>query len=234
MENAKILVVDDDPFLLDVAVKILSKNGFEIEVANSGPDGLRQIFRVQPDLVLLDIMMPGMDGIEVLKRIREMTDIPVIMLSALNQTNIVAQALELGADDFVRKPFEKDELLARMRSLLRRAYFFTRIQVPQNYSDGHLSINLQEHRIYIKGRPIRLTVTEYGFLEYLYLHSGTVCTYQGILENIWGGAGKYVRGRHYVHVYVDKLRRKIEINPDEPKYLITEHGVGYRFDKQNL
>jgi two-component system, OmpR family, KDP operon response regulator KdpE len=229
MKKTKLLIIDDDPLLCDTVVQLLSSGGYHVFSANSGKEGLHKVFQQRPELILLDILMPGMDGFEVLKRIRELADIPIIMLSGVNKTSVIIRALDLGADDFIEKPFENGEFLARVRSLLRRASPSNTIETL-NYADGYLSIVIQERRVYVEGQSVRLTVTEYKFLEYLYLNKGRVCTYEGILENIWGGT--VLKGHHYVHVYIQKLRKKLEEDPYNPKYILTEHGVGYRFEIQ--
>lgn len=230
MKNAKILVIDDDPLICEVVAQILTLSGYDVSSATCGEEGLRRLYKVHPDLVLLDIMMPEMDGLEVLKRIRCLTDIPVIMLSALSQTDITVSALEIGADDFIKKPFKREELLARIRALLRRAIKSASVQWPCQYQDGYLAIDIGERRVWVEGKPVRLTVTEYNFFEYLWLHCGRVCTYTQILENIWQSSA--TNRLQYIHVYVWRLRNKIEQDPNNPKYLFTVHGVGYRFEKQ--
>lgn len=228
MDAKKILVIDDDPSICKIVIKMLTQAGYEVFAASSGKEGLRQLYSVQPDLVLLDILMPEMDGLEVLKRIRELTDIPVIVLSAVTQMDVTVRSLEMGADDYLKKPFAREELFARIGSVLRRT---TTSTLPvQRYQDGYLAIDLQENRVLVEGKPVRLTVTEYKILEYLYLHGGKVCTYSWILENVWGNVAR--NGPHYIHVYIQKLRHKIEKDPNNPIYVLTEYGVGYRFERQ--
>jgi two-component system KDP operon response regulator KdpE len=231
MENTKILLIDDDPFICEIVSGILKMSGYVIVAENSGQEGLRELYRFQPDLVLLDIMMPEMDGLEVLMHVRTLTDIPVIMLSALSQTDVTVRALEMGADDFVKKPFEKEELLARVQSVLRRATASSPAKWAYHYHDGYLVIDIRQRQARVEGNPVRLTATEFALLEFLYLHNGKVCTYTQILENDWGGASS--NRLQYIHVYIWKLRQKIERDPNAPKYLITEYGVGYRFEKQD-
>lgn len=231
MDKERILIIDDESLICEVVGKILNVSGFDVSLATSGKEGLHKMYQVQPNLVLLDLMMPVMDGFEVLKRIRELTEVPVIVLSAISGTDATVRALEIGADDFIKKPFEKDELLARVHSVLRRAIKSQGSIPGHRYHDDYLVIDLQEHAVWVEGQQVRLTVTEFNFLEYLYLHSGKVCTYTGILENVWGNAAS--NRFQYIHVYVWKLRSKIEQDPDHPKYLLTEHGVGYRFVKRS-
>jgi two-component system, OmpR family, KDP operon response regulator KdpE len=230
MENIKVLVVDDDPLVCEMISKMLKMSDFQPFSATSGEKGLRELYRLQPDIMILDIMMPGMDGLEVLKRTRQITDVPIIVLSALTQTDVTVRALELGADDYVKKPFEKEELLARIGSVLRRSTATQTGPLPMNYDDGYLAINLDENRVWIDGQPLRLTVTEFKLLECLSLNCGQICTYPQILDYVWGGAAP--NRAEYIHVYVWKLRNKIERDANNPEYLITEHGVGYRFEKK--
>jgi two-component system KDP operon response regulator KdpE len=230
MDAIKILVIDPEPSLCKDAISLFPNGNYTVFCAETGQEGLRQLYSVQPQLVLLDLYVPGMNGIEVLKRLRELTDVPVIMLSKAMQTSLIVRALELGADDFIQKPFDGEELHARVHALLRRASTGATGPLEPHYFDGYLTMDLAGNRVWVNNQPIRLTVTEYRFLEYLFLHSGKVCTYSQILENVWGGVtpGRF----QYLHVYMWKLRSKLEKDPEHPQYLLTEHGYGYRFAKQ--
>jgi len=230
MKNTKILAIDDDLIICEIITKMLSREGCEVYSANSGLDGLQLLKDINPHLVLVDILMPSMDGMDVLKRIREISDVPTIMLSALNQTNVTIRAMELGADDYIKKPFEKIELITRIRSLLEPSFKTNFDLITQYYDDGHLSIELRENRVLVKNQPLRLAVTEYKFLEYLYLNSGNCCGYSEILQNVWGDFA--VNRFQYLHVYLGRLRNKIEKDPNNPEYLIADPGNGYRFEKQ--
>jgi len=230
MKSLKALIVDDDPLICDITSRILTANGFQPFCANSGEEGLRELYKLQPDIVILDIMMPKMDGLTVLKRIRQLTDVPVIMLSAMIRTDVTVRALEMGADDYIKKPFMRDELLARIQSVLRRSSITSSSRFAYSYNDGNLFIDLEDNRVLLDGELVRLTNTEYKLLEYLYIQAEKICTYSMILEDVWGGIDP--GHSHYIHVYVQRLRNKIERDPTAPKYIVTEHGIGYRFEKQ--
>jgi len=201
-------------------------------VATNGSEGMRKFFIEKPDLVILDVMMPEMDGYEVCTRIRQVSSVPVIMLTALNSEEEIIRGLESGADDFLSKPFSPDILLARANAILRR------LELPQDtkprlfYSDGYLTIDLEKRIILVHGNSIKLTRTEYNLLAYLLKNAGWVRSFEQILENVWGP--EYQGSLDYVHVYVSNLRRKIETDPKNPTYIESEHGIGYRFNKRQV
>jgi two-component system KDP operon response regulator KdpE len=207
----------------------IARTGAEVYTATDGEEGLRQFHTCQPDLVILDVMMPGMDGFETCRRIRQSSDVPVIMLTVLERDKDVIRGFDCGADDYVTKPFNPEVLVARARAVLHRTTMSALAQEPIIYSDGYLTINTKARRVLVQGEPVKLSAKEYQILTYLLQNAGQVLTLRQILENIWGW--EYRDNTDYVHVYVHRLRQKLEADPQRPKYLLTEHGVGYRFDK---
>jgi len=221
-----ILVIDDEPQILRALRTILTARQFRVSTAARGEDGLAMAAAQPPDLIILDLSLPDMDGIEVCKRLREWTQIPVVVLSVRESERDKVNALDHGADDYLTKPFGIDELLARIRVALRHA---TRAQGAQRpvIQAGELEIDLADHRVKQRGNDIRLTATEYKLLAYLASHAGRVLTYGAILSHVWGpGESDHIE---YLRVYVRQLRRKLEADPEEPRYIINEPGVGYRF-----
>lgn len=230
MENKRILVVDDDPALLPLVEYTFAKEGYDVYTASDGRQALREFFAQRPDLVILDIMMPGMDGWETCRRIREVSDVPVLMLTARGQDEDIIHGLELGADDYMTKPFSIKVLLARARAVLRRAALPPPdYGEPTTYGDDYLTVDLKERRVTVKGEPVKLTPTEYRLLAYLVQNAGQVLTFQQILQNVWGW--EYQDDLDYVRVYVWHLRQKLEEDPKNPRYILTELGAGYRFEK---
>jgi two-component system, OmpR family, KDP operon response regulator KdpE len=221
----KILVIDDDPRLLDVLRQVFSSDDYEYLAASSGPDGLQQALAFHPDIILLDIMMAGMDGWEVCRRLREMTNIPVIFLTALGDERHVVQGLRMGGDDYVRKPPSAEELKARVDALLRRAESGRpTFQVP-SYDDGELFVDLTQPRVTLRGRPVDLTPQEYRVLAILAQNAGQVVSHRELLQRAWGAELQNMES--YVHLYICYLRGKLEDNPAEPKRIVTRRGLGY-------
>ncbi len=230
-EKTKLLIIDDDEQLVEAMCLYLTKAGYEVSTASNGRDGLQTMYLDRPDLIVLDIMMPEMDGWEVCGRVRDVSNVPVIMLTARGQEADRVKGLKIGADDYVIKPFSLKELDARIQAVLRRAAWPPPTESPVTYSDDYLTVNLAERRVVVQGEPLALTPTEYRLLAYLVQNAGLVLTYRQLLERVWGW--EYVGDVDYVRVYIWRLRKKIERNPGEPKYIRTEHGVGYRFEKAN-
>lgn len=229
MQGTTVLVIDDDHTLLEMMGTILSREGATVYLADSGSEGLRLFHDHPPHLVILDLMMPKMDGWEVCRHIRQISEVPIIMLTALAQDNDIIRGLTTGADDYVTKPFSSGVLLARSRAVLRRAALPPTVGVSPTYNDGYLTIDLGERRVLVQGQTVRLTATEYRLLAYLVEHAGRVLTFDQILQNVWGE--EYRGNAEYVHVYVQRLRKKLEADPHNPIYLLTEHGIGYQFEK---
>ena len=230
----KVLIIDDDADLRQLASLIFKKAGAEVSTAGDGLEAMSKLFTQQPNLILLDVMMPGMDGFEVCKRIRQVSNAPLIMLTALNREQEMLRGLETGADDFLSKPFNADILLARARTVLRRTQQpnGNGHHAPVGYNDGYLGIDFERRNVMIKGNRVRLTPIEFRLLAHLARNAGKVLTFQQILTNVWGQ--EYQGSIDYVHVYISHLRSKIEENTKSPRYIMTIHGVGYIFEKQEL
>ena len=228
LHNRKILVIDDDPDIIEVLDLILTRASATIVAACSAEEGLRLFYVHRPDLVLLDLMMPGMDGLEACRRIRQLSDVPIIMLSVLGEPDDVLRGFEAGADDYVKKPLLSEVLVARAQAVLRRAAHRGMDDQPVTYDDGHLTIDLDRRQVSVRQKAARLSPTEYRLLAYLSQNAGRVLTYEQILERVWGV--ECLGSAQYVHVYVHRLRQKLEADPADPRYLLNEPGVGYRFD----
>jgi len=190
------------------------------------------MYQGHPDLLILDIIMPAMDGWTVCQRVREVSNIPIIMLTAQSEPEEIVKGLDLGADDYLVKPFEMSVLLARVRANLRRAASEPTV-MRRNvvYSDDYLTVNFDEHRVTVRGEPVRLTPTEFNLLAHLVEASPRIVPYRELLEQTWGF--EYIDDIDYLRVYIWHLRRKLEPNPKEPTYIINELGVGYRFEQQH-
>jgi len=227
----KILVIDDDPAFVRLVEQTLTKQGYEVLSANRGGDGLKLLFAHKPDTVLLDVVMPGMDGWQTCSRIREISDIPVIMLTAREKTeDDVVRGLGCGADDYVIKPVGSKELVARVKAVMRRSELPTS---PKGggitYSDEFLSVDVAGRKVMVNGERVRLTPVEFRLLALLIQNAGRILTHRQLLEKVWGW--EYVDDLDYTRIYVWHLRQKIEADPAKPKYIITEPGVGYSFHK---
>ncbi|MFN8455610.1 MAG: response regulator transcription factor [Anaerolineae bacterium] len=230
MESRSILVIDDDPLCLDLVHYTLSRAGWQVYLAASGTDGLQQFNLYLPDLVILDILMPGLNGWETCGRIREFSSVPIIILTGLDQKHHVVRALrESRADDYLIKPLSSDILVARIESLLRRVALSSPLTKAMAYEDEYLAINLAERAVLVQGQRVKLTVTEYRLLIYLLQNAGQALSVNHILEKIWGP--QYQNNVDYVHAYISRLRQKIEVDSKKPRYLLTQHGSGYRFQK---
>jgi len=228
--QATVLIIDDDPATVQLVSEAL-KQAYAVVTAPDGQDGLRQMFHHHPDLIILDINMPTMDGWTVCQRVREVSNIPIIMLTARDDPEEIIRGLDLGADDYILKPFELSVLLARVRANLRRASSEPAIlKAEVVYSDSHLTVNLEEHRVTVRGKPVRLTPIEFDLLARLVHAAPRIFPYRDLLEQVWGF--EYIDDIDYLRVYIWHLRRKIEPDPRNPTYIINELGVGYRFDRQ--
>ncbi len=227
LRNKTILVIDDDPSLGQMVQLAFSVEGAIAITANDGQEGLRHFYTHRPDLIILDIRMPDINGWEVLRQIRVMSDTPVILLTTLSEDQDIVRGLDCGADDFISKPFNRDVLLARARAVLRRVQLDKLETSSQLFRDEWLTIDLNKRQVTVKGEAVRLTATEFRLLAYLLQNAGRVLTYHQILDYVWGQ--DYRDSPDYVHVYLSHLRRKLEEDSRNPRYLLTEHGVGYRF-----
>ena len=224
--SPRILVIDDEPQILRALRAILTEQGFTVATASRGQDGLTQAAAHAPDLIVLDLGLPDIDGIEVCRQLRQWTDCPIIILSVRDAEREKVAALDQGADDYLTKPFGIDELLARVRVALRRS---TRTRTGQAGSvrAGPLVIDLAWHRVTRNGEELKLTATEFNLLAYLVSNRGRVLTHRSILEHVWGAED--VDHTEYLRVYMRQLRKKLEADPEHPQIIVTEPGVGYRF-----
>jgi len=223
----RILVVDDEKGLVKLIRLNLEHDGFEVFEANNGAQAMDRLRAVLPDLVLLDVMMPDLDGFQVLRMIREVGNTPVIMLTAKGEENDKVRGLELGADDYVTKPFSPRELTSRIRAVLRRGSFSDQTDTGKIDVDGRLQIDFDRHEVWVDGELVQLRPTEYRLLYHLVKNAGWVLTHDQILSKVWGY--EYEDEPHYVRLYINYLRKKIEKDPTNPRYILTERGVGYRF-----
>jgi two-component system, OmpR family, KDP operon response regulator KdpE len=226
----KILIVDDELAIRDALGRKLKREGFNVFLAGNGIEGLRLFHAERPDLVVLDIVMPEMNGLTVCQRIREVAETPILMLSAnaITEEDII-EGLNAGADDYLVKPIRLNEFTARIQAIMRRSQITTNEASP-GYNDGYLNVDLQRRHVYVEGQKIHLTPTEFKLLVTLMDSAGRVVTQRELLEQVWGQ--EYVDDIYYPRVYISQLRRKIEPDPANPIYILTEHRIGYRFEKQ--
>ena len=221
-----ILVIDDEPQILRALKTILRERDFRVTTAGTGEEGLTLAAAEPPDLVVLDLSLPKMDGIEVCARLREWTQLPILVLSVRGGERDKVAALDVGADDYLTKPFGIEELLARIRVGLRHAAL-AKGSPSVVISSGPIVIDLSTRQVTLDGAAVRLTPTEYRLLAYLSGHAGRVLTHQTVLANVWGD--EYRGHTEYLRVYIRQLRKKLEPDPDDPQILLTEPGIGYRF-----
>jgi len=222
----RILVVDDDPQIRRVMKATLVGHNYEVVEARTGEDALERISHEIPSLVLLDMNMPGMGGLETCRALRSGSDIPVIVISVRNSEKDKVAALDAGADDYVTKPFSIEELLARIRAALRRSPAGPE-GGPRAFSAPGLEIDFEARRVRARGKDVRLTPKEFELLRYLVAHAGKPVTHRELLQSVWGP--DYGDEPEYLRVFVNQVRKKIEANPARPKYVLTEPWVGYRF-----
>lgn len=225
-QGARILVVDDEPQIRRSLQVSLEEKGYGVVLADDAEKAMHLLNDRPPDVIVMDLLMPGMDGIELTQRIREQSTVPIIFVSAIGEERKKVEALEQGADDYVTKPFGMEELLARIRSLLRRAA--GRQQLEPVFSCGELAVNFDRREVRIKNELIKLTPTEYDLLKYMIQNTGKVLTHRMLLAAVWGPG--YVEQAQYLRVFVGQLRKKIETTPAQPRYILTDPGVGYRFN----
>jgi two-component system KDP operon response regulator KdpE len=226
--QASILVVDDEQPLREFIRKNLAARGFNVHTASNGLEALA-LFNTQAlELIILDLMMPGMDGLETTRRIRQSSPVPIIILTALSEERDKVAALDLGADDYLTKPFGVEELLARVRAVLRRARPASSPQAGGQLCLGDLVLDPAAHTVTQRDQLLRITPTEFDLLHYLMRNAGKVITHRELLQRVWGA--EYGDEAEYLRVYIRRLRQKIEADPLHPRYLLTEHGLGYRFD----
>lgn len=226
MSGPHILVIDDEPQILRALRTILSAHQYRVSVAQTGEQGLALAAAEQPELIILDLGLPDLDGITVCARLREWTQIPIIILSVRNEERDKVRALDKGADDYLVKPFGIEELLARIRVALRHLAK-SQGSAEAVITSGPLAIDLARHVVTLEGAEVKLTATEFKLLAYLASHTGKVLTHQNILSHVWGP--EYLDNVEYLRVFMSQLRKKLEADPKQPRYLLSEPGVGYRF-----
>jgi len=222
-----ILIVDDEAAILKLLRANLQAKGFDVLSAMNGNAAVSTVESNLPDLLLLDINMPKMDGFEVCRQLREWSQIPIIMLSARGDEEDKVKCLELGADDYLTKPFGADELIARINAVLRRADTARAVPAPSACTCGNIQINFAQRGVTLAGSEVRLTPTEYTLLKELALNAGKVLTNAELLNSVWGP--EYGQERQYLYVFIGHLRAKLEPDPTSPRYIKTVHGVGYKF-----
>ena len=226
-EQRRILVVDDEPQITRVLRRSLGSHGYEVQVAVEGEEALDTFAAWRPDIVITDLAMPNMSGLELCRRLRAISSVPIIVLSAKGEERLKVEALDVGADDYVTKPFGMDELLARVRVALRRPQLSAGPE-EKLIEAGDFRVDLETRGVMIRGQELHLTPKEYELLIYFIRHSGKVLTHRTLLGAIWGG--DYVEQTEYLRVFIGHLRKKIEVNPSHPSYILTEPWIGYRFN----
>jgi DNA-binding response OmpR family regulator len=222
-----ILAVDDEPKMTRFIRMNLELEGYRVSEATNGLEALDKTREELPDLVLLDVMMPDMDGFETLQHIREMSNVPVIMLTVKGEEEDKVRGLELGADDYVTKPFSPRELSSRIKALLRRTEMPPVMEKTVLEIDDRLSVDFQRHEVWVDGEQIKLRPTEYRLLYHLVNNAGWVMDHETLLSKVWGP--EYRDEVQYLRLYINYLRQKIEVDPANPQYILTERGIGYRF-----
>ena len=227
MVKIRILVVDDELSIIKFLRANLEAKGYEVLAAMDGAEALHTFEMELPDLVILDIMMPKMDGFEVCHRLREWSQIPIIMLSARGDESDKVKCLDLGADDYITKPFGASELIARVKAVMRRTEAAATIPTQPSFTSGDLEISFAQRQVTVAGKEVRLTPTEYTLLQEFVLNAGKVLTHIYLLNKVWGS--EYREDTQYLHVFIRRLRAKLEPDPTNPMYIMTVPGVGYQF-----
>jgi two-component system, OmpR family, KDP operon response regulator KdpE len=227
VKKTSVLVVDDEPAILKFVSSSMRVRGYDVILASNGQDALRLAEENNPELVILDIMMPKLDGFEVCRRLREWSQVPIIMLSARGEEQDKVKCLDLGADDYVTKPFGTDELMARVRAVIRRTSGANDLTSPSSFANGELKINFSQRQVMVSGKEVKLTPTEYNLLRELVLNAGKVLTHSHILKKVWGA--EYGDEKVYLHVFIGRLRKKIESDPANPAFIVSVPAVGYKF-----
>ncbi|MCX8024021.1 MAG: response regulator transcription factor [Thermanaerothrix sp.] len=225
--SPKILVVDDDPTLNELVRLNLERKGFVVYCAEDGEEALRLAYQVHPDVIVLDIMMPRVDGYEVCRRLRALTDVPILFLTAKSRDTDVLRGFDVGGDDYMRKPFSLRELEARILALLKRRGRGEGAQLSEIFDDGNLRVDLNLQAVYRRGQAVRLTPTEFRLLACLVREQGKVLTHEEILRKVWGEG--YIDAVPTLSLYIRYLREKIEDDPGRPRYIRNKWGVGYWF-----
>ncbi|MBI4186783.1 MAG: response regulator transcription factor [Chloroflexi bacterium] len=222
-----ILVVDDDPAIRRFIRARLEAANYQVMVAADGADAVQKMDSEHLDLIILDIVMPGIDGVEVCRRIRQWSAIPIIMLSGCTDQDSITQCLDIGADDYVTKPFGVEELIARVKAILRRSSAAGPTPLQASFVCGEMEVNFAERRVSLSGQEVRLTPTEYNLLRELVLNADKVVSHGTLLKKVWGP--EYGEEKQYLHVFIGRLRKSLERDSESPEHIITVPGVGYRF-----
>jgi two-component system KDP operon response regulator KdpE len=226
----KILVVEDDPEFLNLTQTWLQNAGYEVLTAEDGVEGMRRVYSGRPNLVLLDANMPKMDGWEVCRRIRDMSDIPVMMVTVNDQKDNRLRGFSNGADDYITKPVDFPELIARVQAVLRRVGANNQEDIPDTFDNGEIEIDWRSRQVWVRGKRVKLSPTEFKILACLIKNRGWIVTHEQLLEKAWGP--NYIGDKSFVKLYIRYLRQKIEADPHKPKFILTERGVGYYFATQ--
>jgi DNA-binding response OmpR family regulator len=229
MIDKKVLIIDDDPYLRQLASLLFQRTGAEVCTASDALDGLIQLFVCNPGLIILDVIMPEIDGFEICRRIRQVSHVPIIMLTALNGEEDMVRGLKEGADDFLSKPFSPEVLLASAGTILARSQQGDGHSKNYEFDNGLLKIDIDNRQVIVKDKRLKLSPIEFRLLVFLARHAGKVLTLEFILDNVWGS--ERMKNIGYVHVYMSHLRNKIEENPRKPRYIQTMYGIGYRFER---
>ena len=231
MSTLRVLIIDDEPAIARALKPALRGHGFEVATAFTGAEGHTQLESFKPDLILLDLGLPDIDGVELTAELRERTDAPIIVLSVRDAERDKIAALDNGANDYVTKPFSMGELIARIRVALRPLGQRSPSSVPRRLSVGDLTLDTEQHEVMVRGFPVHLSPTEFNLLEILMQNAGKLVTHRTLLHKVWGP--EYADGTQLLRVYVGQLRNKIEEHSGRPRYIITEPGIGYRFKDTN-
>jgi len=226
----KVLVIDDDVEFLSLTQTWLENAGYEALTAEDGIKGLRRVYSSRPNLLLLDANMPGMDGWEVCRRIRDMSELPVIMVTVNGQAHDLLRGFDLGVDDYITKPVDFAELIARVRAVLRRSDKAMQEDGPSTFNNDELEVDWRSHQVYVRGERVKLSPTEFKVLSCLIKNRGWIVTHEQLLQKAWGP--NYIGDKSFVKLYIRYLRQKIERDPRNPQLILTERGVGYRFPVQ--
>ena len=227
MSKTRILVVDDEVSIIKFLRANLKTNGYDVLTAIDGTEALHIIEMEMPDLIVLDIMMPRMNGFEVCRRLREWSQVPIIMLSARSTEEDKVKCLDTGADDYITKPFGANELIARGSAVLRRTSKVNIVPARASFTSDGLKINFSRRQVTVNGKEVKLTPTEYNLLQELVLNAGKVLTHIHVLNKVWGP--EYRDEKEYLHVFIRRLRTKLEAEPQNPRYIMNVPGVGYQF-----
>jgi DNA-binding response OmpR family regulator len=229
--RGKILQIEDDKEFINLTRKWLENAGYEVLTAEDGVEGIRRVYSSRPNLVLLDANVPKMDGWEVCRRIRDMSEIPVLMLTVCSEKTDRLKGFDLGADDYITKPVDFPELVARVQAILRRSDSVRQDDGPSVFHNGEIEVEWRSRQVWVRGKRVKLSPIEYKILACLIKNRGWIVTHEQLLEKAWGP--NYIGDKSFVKLYIRYLRQKIEENPHTPRLILTERGVGYYFAMQN-